>query len=125
MINSNCKAFIAVGFIALAISFVSCKKEYVNRINTIPGDTTFVSGMNYIKTFEIKEYSADTVIKASITADSIIIYWPSFSRALPDSIAPVITLPDSATISPASGKNVAFKTGATYTVTSAAGTTKK
>lgn len=81
--------------------------------------------MNYIKTFEIKEYSTDTVIKAGITSDSIIVYWPSFSRALPDSIAPVITLPDSATISPASGKKVAFKNGTIYTVTSAAGTTKK
>ena len=116
---------ILVSIILLAIGIVSCKKEYVDRINTIPGDTTRISGMNYINTFEINEYSADTVIKAGITADSIIIYWPSYSRVLPDSIAPVITLPDSAKISPASGKKLAFKTGITYTVTSAAGTTKK
>jgi hypothetical protein len=129
MINRNCKAIIsklvAVSIVSLTIILNSCKKEYVDRVNTIPGDTTHISGMNYIKTFEIKEYSADTVIKASITADSIIVYWPSYSRALPDSIAPVIALPDSATISPASGKKVAFKTGAIYTVTSAAGTVKK
>jgi hypothetical protein len=129
MINRNCKkiisGFLTVSIVIIAPGFVSCKKEYVNRFNTIPGDTTYISGMNYIKTFEIKEYSADTVIKAGITADSIIIYWPSYSRVLPDSIAPVITLPDSATVSPASGKKVAFRTGITYTVTSAAGTTKK
>lgn len=116
---------IIVSIIMLAVGFVSCKKEYVDKINTIPGDTTHISGMNYIKTFEIKEYSADTVIKASITADTVIVYWPSYSRALPDSIAPVIALPDSASISPASGKKVAFKTGTIYTVTSAAGTVKK
>jgi hypothetical protein len=129
MINRVCNTivsrFIVVSIVWLTIGFVSCKKEYVDKINTIPGDTTHISGMNYIKTFEIKEYSTDTVIKASITADSIFIYWPSYSRALPDSIAPVIALPDSATISPASGKKVAFRTGAVYTVTSAAGTIRK
>lgn len=116
---------ILVSIILLTIGIVSCKKEYVDKFNTVPGDTTRISGMNYIKTFEINEYSADTVIKAGITADSIIIYWPSYSRVLPDSITPVITLPDSAKVSPASGKKVAFKTGTTYMVTSAAGTTKK
>lgn len=125
MINRIFKVFLIVSIIWLAIGFVSCKKEYVDKINTIPGDTIRVSGMNYIKTFEIKEYSTDTVLKAGVTSDSIIVYWPSYVRALPDSIAPVITLPDSATISPASGKKVAFKNGTTYTVTSAAGTTKK
>jgi hypothetical protein len=111
--------------VLLAASVFSCRKEYVDRINTIAGDTVYVSGMNYIQSFEVKEYSVDTVLKASITADSIIVYWPSYARATPDSITPVIMLPDSATISPASGKKVAFKTGTTYTVTSAAGTTKK
>lgn len=129
MSNRTCKAIVSrlfvVSIIWLAVGIVSCKKEYVDKLNTIAGDTIRVSGMNYIKTFEIKEYSTDTVIKAGITADTIIVYWPSYSRALPDSIAPVITLPDSATVSPASGKKVAFKTGTTYTVTSAAGTTKK
>lgn len=129
MNNRNCIAImsraIIVSTIWLAIGFVSCKKEYVDKFNTIPGDTTYISGMNYIKTFEIKEYSADTVIKASITTDTIIVYWPSYSRALPDSISPVIALPDSATISPASGKKIAFKTGTLYTVTSAAGTVRK
>ncbi|HEX6431643.1 MAG TPA: hypothetical protein VF008_28325, partial [Niastella sp.] len=116
---------ITVIIVLLAGSVVSCRKEYVDKINTISGDTVHVSGMNYIKSFEVKEYSADTVLKASITADSIIVYWPSYSRKTPDSITPIITLPDSATISPASGKKVAFKTGAIYTVTSAAGTSKK
>ena len=123
--NTNISRLIIVSIVWLAIGFISFKKEYVDKVNTIAGDTIHVSGMNYIKTFEIKEYSADTVIKASITADSIIVYWPSYSRAMPDSIAPVIALPDSATISPASGKKVAFKTGGIYTVTSAAGTVKK
>jgi hypothetical protein len=111
--------------VLLAVSIVSCRKEYVDKINTIAGDTVYISGMNYIRSFEVKEYSADTVLKAGITADSIIVYWPSYARAKPDSIAPIITLPDSATISPASGKKVAFKTGTMYTVTSAAGTIKK
>ena len=111
--------------ILLAACVVSCRKEYVDKINTIAGDTVYISGMNYIKSFEVKEYSADTALKASITADSIIIYWPSYSRETPDSITPIITLPDSATIAPASGKKVAFKTGTIYTVTSAAGTIKK
>ena len=129
MINRTCNTIISrlfvISIVWLAIGFVSCKKEYVDKINTIPGDTIRVSGMNYIKSFEIKEYSTDTVLKAGITADSIIVYWPSYVRVLPDSIAPVITLPDSATISPASGKKVALKNGTTYTVTSAAGVTKK
>lgn len=129
MINRTSKVIISrlivVSIVWIVVGFVSCKKEYVDKINTIPGDTVRVSGMNYIKTFEVKEYSTDTILKASITADSIIVYWPSYSRALPDSISPVITLPDSATISPASGKKVALKAGTTYTVTSAAGTTKK
>jgi hypothetical protein len=121
MIN---RIFLA-GIVTLAIVLGSCKKEYVDKINTIPGDTTRISGRNYIKTFEINEYSIDTVIKAGITADSIVIYWPSYFRKMPDSIAPVISLPDSAKITPASGIKVAFKTGTMYTVTSAAGTAKK
>lgn len=129
MINSICKTLfgkpVLAGIALLVMGMLSCKKEYVDRINTIPGDTTRVSGMNYIKTFEINEYSADTVIKAGITADSIVISWPSYFRKMPDSISPVITLPDSAKITPASGSKVAFKTGTTYTVTSAAGTNKK
>jgi hypothetical protein len=118
-------SLVITNMVLFAISFIACRKEYVDKINTIAGDTLYISGMNYIKSFELKEYSADTVIKASITEDSIIAYWPSYSRLLPDSIAPIITLPDSATISPASGKKVPFKTGITYTVTSAAGTLKK
>jgi hypothetical protein len=113
------------GLVLFVLSFISCRKEYVDKINTIAGDTMYISGMNYIKSFEVKEYSPDTILKAGITTDTIVVYWPSYSRPLPDSIAPIITLPDSAIVSPASGKRVAFKTGITYTVTSAAGASKK
>lgn len=112
-------------FTAIVSTGSSCRKEYVDKINTIAGDTVYISGIDRIQLFEVREYSADTVLKAGITADSIIVYWPSASRKMPDSITPIIKLYDSATVQPLSGQKVAFKTGTSYTVTSAAGTSKK
>lgn len=101
--------------------FSSCKKEYIDKYNEIAGDTIQVIGYKDITSFQVKEFSNDTVLKASIKDDTIIVYWPSY-KAMPKTIKPAITLPDSATIVPASGEEVAFKTGTMYQVTSGIGT---
>lgn len=102
---------------------LSCKKEYVDKFNVIPGDTVRVSGDNYVRSFTIKEYSADTAITATIKNDSIIVYWPSY-KPLPSVIRPEIQLPEKTTILPANGEEVEFKTGTSYKVTSESGKIK-
>lgn len=102
---------------------VSCRKEYVDKYNIVPGDTVTVSGYTDIESFKIKEYSADTPLVATVAHDSIIVYWPSYKQQ-PDSISPEIVLAAKASIAPLSGKAVAFVKGTTYTVTSEAGIKK-
>lgn len=109
------------GLFFLIIS--SCKKEYNDKINLIPGDTIQVIGYTDITSFQVNEFSNDTAIKASLKGDTILVYWPSY-KSMPATIKPTIILPDSATISPASGVEIPFKTGTTYKVISGAGTSR-
>ncbi|WP_437919344.1 hypothetical protein [Sphingobacterium sp. LRF_L2] len=102
---------------------ISCKTEYTDLYNEIPGDTLFVSGNTGIVSFTVSEFDIDSPIEATIKGDSIVLLWSSYV-SLPETINPTITVPDSASISPASGETVAFETGTKYTVTSAAGTSK-
>lgn len=82
----------------------SCKKEYTS------------SPYNQIEQFTITD-SIGNELKAVIGSDnSITLYWPPF-QSVPDSINPVITVADKATISPAAGKAVAFTSNTVYTVT--------
>lgn len=124
MIFFRCPS-VAIFLIMIAgLSVQSCKKEYVDRYNPVHGDTVTVSGYNYMQSFKLREFSTDTVLTATITNDSIIIIWPSY-KPLPDSIKPEILLPEKATVSPASGVKVPFKTGTAFMVTSQAGVSKK
>ncbi|MFT4093427.1 MAG: hypothetical protein QM640_07290 [Niabella sp.] len=124
--NADIKNFLLPVALAglLALGLASCKKEYTDRYNEIAGDTLYVSGNTGIVSFVVNEFDEDSPIEASITGDSIIVLWSAYTTP-PDSISPVITLPDSATVYPASGEQVAFATGTEYTVTSAAGIEKK
>ncbi|MCG8322514.1 MAG: hypothetical protein MI921_23650 [Cytophagales bacterium] len=94
----------------------SCEDEVVDRFVDIPGDTISISGLNQIISFELEEFSADTILEAAIVNDSLIIYWPSY-RDSPTSISPKIIVPQGASIAPASGESVPFETGTSYTVT--------
>ena len=104
------------------IMLSSCKKEYVDKFNIIPGDTVRVSGLKQIISFSLKEFSADTLIKASITdKDSIFVYWPVYKQ-IPTEITPEIIISNKAVISPASGVTVPFETDTKYKVTAEDGT---
>jgi len=91
--------------------FISCKKEYVDY------------PYNTIEKFVVTD-NTKAAIEASITESKIIVYWPP-QQAVPDSITPVITVSDRATISPASGTKVAFKQTTIYTITAQDGGTRK
>ena len=93
----------------------SCEDEVIDRMVEIPGDTVTVLGFNHIVSFQVKEFSADTVLEAAIDEDSLIVYWPSY-RPLPETIAPEIIVANGATVTPASGESVSFTTGTLYTV---------
>lgn len=74
---------------------------------------------------EIAQFSVatgNTQVAASISEGKIFLYWPAY-MSMPDSVAPVISVSENATISPASGKNVALKSGVVYTVTAEDGQT--
>ena len=104
------------------ITLSSCKKEYIDRYNIIPGDTTRVSGLNHIISFTLSEFSQDTTIKASITEkDSIFVYWPVYKQ-IPTEITPEIIISNKAAISPASGATIPFETDTKYKVTAEDGT---
>ncbi|WEK34347.1 MAG: hypothetical protein P0Y53_17820 [Candidatus Pseudobacter hemicellulosilyticus] len=101
----------------------SCKKEYVDKYNIIPGDTVTVLGYNHMLSFAIHEYHPDTVLKAAIKEDSLLVYWPVY-KAAPETFSPDISLPEKATVTPASGTAVPFKTGTRFTVKAEDGTTR-
>ena len=94
----------------------SCEDEVVDRFVDIPGDTISISGLNQIVSFELEEFSADTILEAAIVNDSLIVYWPSY-RPSPTNISPKIIIPQGASIAPASGESIPFETGTSYTVT--------
>lgn len=95
-------------WLALGVVLVvagSCKKEYKDAPHPY----------NEITSFKIA-YGVNDTLKAAITGDSVVVYWSGFI-AVPDSIAPFITVSDKASVFPASGQKVALKTGVTFTVT--------
>jgi hypothetical protein len=90
---------------------VSCKKEYVK--------TSYTN----IEEFSITD-SAGNKLKASISGDSIRVYWPPF-QTVPATVMPNITVSVGASISPTSGSSISFKNGTSYTVTAQNGDKKK
>lgn len=119
----SASAYLIACISLMGILFTSCKKEFVDKYNIVPGDTVNLVIDNQIEAFSIKEFSADTTIKASIVADTIFVYWPTYKH-LPATIKPEIELAEKAKITPQSGAEVAFVTGTKYVVTSETGVAK-
>ncbi|WP_289659993.1 hypothetical protein [Flavobacterium panacagri] len=120
--KNNTNIFL-IGLLFLSVLFFSCDTEYIDKVNTIPGDVIKVPGYTQIETFTFKD-SENNAINAAITDENIIVTW-SVNNIQPLTIKPEIVLGTEASISPASGAEVAFKDGTVYTVTSKAGITKK
>lgn len=114
---------VSVLLLILSLFSISCRKEYVDKFNIVPGDTVKVSGYNHITSFIVHEFSADTALTATITNDSIIVYWPLYKKA-PATIKPEILLPGKTTILPATGTEVPFVKGTKFTVTAESGEKK-
>ncbi|KAF2508092.1 hypothetical protein [Flavobacterium foetidum] len=123
MTQKNNFSLLFTGILFLSILFLSCDTEYIDKVNTIPGDVVQVPGYTQIESFTIKD-TKDNSISAALTEDNIVVTW-SNHLVLPETIKPEIILGTEASISPASGTEVPFKDGTVYTVTSKAGTTKK
>jgi len=98
-------------FLLLFTLLGSCKKEYKKYPYAD------------IISFTVKDANGEP-LKAVVDAKNLTLYWPP-NQALPDSIAPVITVSDRANVSPASGKKVAFKDNVKFTVTAQNGSTKE
>lgn len=107
----------------LSVLFFSCDTEYIDKVNTIPGDVILVPGYTHIVSFTLKDTENNT-IQAAITEDNIVVTWSNY-MPVPEKIKPEIVLGTEAVIAPASGVEIPFKDGEVYTVTSKAGTTKK
>ncbi|SES11788.1 hypothetical protein [Pedobacter rhizosphaerae] len=97
-------------FMSLLV-FQACKKEYTDY------------PYNTIENFNITTTDGSK-IEASIVGQDIIVYWPPF-QDVPASITPNIIVSERASISPASGTAVPFKTGKAYQVTAEDGSIKK
>jgi hypothetical protein len=122
--KNNLNTFLsAIGVLFLSALFFSCDTEYIDKVNTIPGDVIKVSGYTHIESFIIKD-TENNAVSAALTTDNIVITWSNY-MALPETIKPEIILGTDAVISPASGQEVPFKDGTVYTVTSKAGTKKQ
>jgi len=108
---NNKSSFFSLIFILAMLLFAasSCKKEYPSLPYT------------EIVSFSIKDNNG-AVLKAAIVNNEITLYWPP-EQTVPETITPVITLSDKATILPASGTTVAFNENTTFTVTAEDGTT--
>jgi hypothetical protein len=91
-------------------TLASCKKDYIK--------TPF----NQIEEFSVTD-SLGNKLKASLSGDSIIVYWPPF-QSLPAQVTPQITVSSGAQISPASGTKVTFASTTIYTVTAQDGSKK-
>lgn len=119
------KKYRYLSLITLLLLFtVSCESEYTTVYNDIPGDTIYLSGDAFIKSFTVKAYEDQKPIQAAIVNDTIKLLWVSY-HAIPQKIKPLIKLADKAVISPASEEEISFKDGIKYSVTSEAGTVKE
>ncbi|KFF04126.1 hypothetical protein [Flavobacterium reichenbachii] len=122
--KNNLNTFLyAIGALFLSALFFSCDTEYIDKVNSVPGDVIKVSGYTHIESFIIKD-TENNAISAALTTDNIVVTWSNY-MALPATIKPEIVLGTDAVISPASGQEVPFKDGTVYTVTSKAGTKKQ
>lgn len=92
-----------------ALIFMACKKEQQ------------ASPYSNIVNFTVKD-AKGAVLKAGIENNELLLYWPP-EQAVPDFISPTITVAAGAEISPASGTQVPFKDGTTYTVRAKNGST--
>lgn len=122
-IKINRLSFKVMLLVAATILF-SCETEYIDKVNEIPGDVIQVPGFTHIESFSINEFEEGKPLNAAITENSIVVLWSAY-KGRPETISPVITLAEGATILPASGVAVPFVDGTVYTVTSKAGTTKQ
>ncbi|GAA3920071.1 hypothetical protein GO495_00225 [Chitinophaga oryziterrae] len=95
--------------IAFILFICACKKETVNAPYPY----------NEITSFTVNDH-----LEGAINDGNIILYWPS-SEVLPDSISPVISVSENATVSPASGQKIALKDSVIYIVTSQSGSVAK
>lgn len=99
-------------FVPVLMLLVSCTKtEY----------ETIKRPYNAITKFSVAGYGNLDSVDAAIFGNEIRIYWNSDSP-LPTLIKPTIHVSDGATVSPASGSEVAFTENTTYTVTAEDGT---
>lgn len=98
--------------ILVLLVFVSCKKETEHAPYPY----------NSIELLSISAGESEK-INASFHNDSIIIYWPSYLPK-PAKITPQITVSEKATITPASGTEVAFTTGTKFSVKAQSGAVK-
>ena len=101
-----------ISCILILAAFVSCKKE-----------TAFAPyPYNNIERLTVTA-SPSEKINASFNKDSIIVYWPSYLPK-PAKITPQIIISENATITPASGTEVAFATGTKFSVKAQSGAVK-
>ncbi|MDJ1505241.1 hypothetical protein [Xanthocytophaga agilis] len=61
-------------------------------------------------------------IQAAVSDNRLTVYWPYY-QMIPDSIAPVVSVSERATVEPASGKKIPLKDGVTYIVKAESGAT--
>jgi hypothetical protein len=101
-----------ISCILVLAAFVSCKKETEHAPYPY----------NSIEKLSIAA-GGDDKINASFHNDSIIVYWPSYLPK-PAKITPEIIVSEKATVTPASGAEVAFTTGTKFTVKAQNGAVK-
>lgn len=107
--NTLYKTYLAIA-IGCTILFSACKTEYP--------DLPYAE----IETFTIEDAHGQP-LRAVIKDAEIIIYWTPLEEE-PETIRPVITLSEGATISPASGEAVPYSAATAYTVTAQDGSKK-
>lgn len=100
----------SIGF-ALLLTAASCKKE------------TEYAPYPYNEIQSLKITAGSETISAAVSADSIIVYWPSY-LSKPEKISPQIVVSENATVTPASGTEVNFATGAKFSVKAQNGAVK-
>ena len=105
--KSICIALLSIGL----LSFISCKKE------------TEYAPHPYNEIQSLKITSGGETISAAVSADSIIVYWPSYLNK-PAKISPQLIVSENATVTPASGTEIDFVTGTKYSVKAQSGAVK-
>ncbi|RYF26486.1 MAG: hypothetical protein EOO42_01430 [Flavobacteriales bacterium] len=99
-------------FLALSLFVLSsCKKEYEN----------IKKPYNEIQRFAMAGYTGLDSLHASIVDDQIVVNW-SATIPVPEKAKPMIRISSGAAIAPASGTEIDFKDGTSYTVTAEDGT---